>query len=129
MESKGQMNFSSIEIGNLDIRDDIQEQDIASNVPVVHTQDDTEHNEIPKRQKSQCLVCGKVHLEGEACDSATHILTSCYDRWNIAISEISQLIIKLEQNYKQHEKLIIKLRNYGKLKQKKQLPPLDIEKM
>ena len=49
MESKGQKNFSSIEIGNLDIRDDIQEQDIASNVPVVHTQDDTDHNEIPKR--------------------------------------------------------------------------------
>ena len=50
MESKGQFNFSSIDIGNLDIRDDILEQDIASNVPVAHTENVSTHNEYQNIQ-------------------------------------------------------------------------------
>ena len=91
MESRGQLNFSSIDIGNLDIRDDILEQEIASNVPVAHTDNVSTHNEyqnIQTGQDGRCIVCSNIHKDGEACDSATHILTSCYDRWNKTVAEI-----------------------------------------
>ena len=58
------------------------------------------------------------------------MMTSCYERWRRAIAEINQLAIKLEHNYMQNEKIMIKLQQLqSRRKQNKKHPPLDLKVM